>query len=164
MPAPPLSPAHRTVVKVLLGAWVALLVVTLLGPSAAGPSWLVRSVADAAGAVGVPAVLTDQTEFALNVVAFVPVSLLGSLLWPRPTWRDWTAYGFVASFLVEAFQAVVLSSRSATHVDVVSNTLGALVGAVLVDLAARWVDRRDSEGRADLPDRPSPAEQDQLPG
>lgn len=168
MPAPPLSPAHRTVVKVLLGAWVALLVVTLLGPSAAGPSWLVRSVADAAGAIGVPAVLTDQTEFALNVVAFVPVSLLGSLLWPGPTWRDWTAYGFVASFGVEAFQAVFLSARSATHVDVVSNTLGALVGAVLVDLLARWTAHRGpgraSEGRADLPDRSSPTEQDQLPG
>ena len=29
MPAPPLTPAHRTVVRLLLGAWVALLLVTL---------------------------------------------------------------------------------------------------------------------------------------
>ena len=164
MPVPPLSTTHRKVVMVLLGAWVTLLVVALLGPSAAGPSWLVGTLAGAGDAVGVPAVVTGQTEFALNVVAFVPVSLLGSLLWPRPTWRDWTAYGFVASFGVEAFQAVFLSARSATHADVVSNTLGALAGAVLAVAFVQVRERTPSEGRADLPDRSSPTEQDQLPG
>ena len=160
MPAPPLPPAHRRRVVALLVAWLVLLAVLLLEPTGRAPSWLVATVADALGAAGVPAVVTDQTEFALNVVAFAPVSLLGSLLWPRPTWRDWTAFGFVASLLVETVQAVFLSARSATHADVVSNTLGALVGA----LAAALLVRRGSEGRADLPDRPSATEQDQLPG
>ena len=164
MPAPPLTPAHRKVVRLLLGAWVALLLVTLLGPSAAGPSWLVETLAGAGDAVGVPAAITGQTEFALNVVAFVPVSLLGSLLWPGPTWRDWTAYGFVASFLVEVVQALALDERTATHADVVSNTLGALAGAVLAVVFVQVRERTPSEGRADLPDRSSPTEQDQLPG
>ena len=164
MPAPPLTPAHRKVVRLLLGAWVALLLVTLLGPSAAGPSWLVETLAGAGDAVGVPAAITGQTEFALNVVAFVPVSLLGSLLWPGPTWRDWTAYGFVASFLVEVVQALALDERTATHADVVSNTLGALAGAVLAVAFVQVRERTPSEGRADLPDRSSPTEQDQLPG
>ena len=53
------------------------------------------------------------------------------MLWPRPTWRDWTAVGFAASFVVEVAQALVLDARPATHSDVVANTLGTLVGALL---------------------------------
>ena len=95
----------------------------------------------------------------LNVVAFVPLSLLGSLLWTRPTWRDWTAVGFVVSFAVEVVQAVALDARQATNADVVANTLGMLVGALLALLVTRILDRRASEGGADLPDRPSPTEE-----
>ena len=164
MPAPHLPTDQRKVVMVLLGAWLVLLAILLLEPTGRAPSWLVGTLAAAAGAVGVPAVVTDQTEFALNVVAFAPVSLLGSLLWSRPTWRDWTAFGFVASLLVEVFQAVFLASRSATHADVVSNTLGAFVGAALAGVFLRVRSGAASEGRADLPDRSSTAEQDQLPG
>ena len=116
--------------------------------------------------IGVPSTLAapERVEFALNVVAFVPVSFLGSLLWERLTWLDWTAGGFVASLLVEVVQAIALDERSATHVDVVSNTLGALVGAVLGGGLALALRRgAASEGRADLSDRHSSAEQDQLP-
>ena len=123
----------RAALCVALTAWTLLLAVTLLAPSAAGPSWLVETVSAGLERIGVPDSLTDgaRVEFALNVVAFVPLSLLGTPLWPRLTWRDWTAAGFAASFLVEAVQAVVLDARSATHADVVANTLGTLVGAVL---------------------------------
>ena len=168
MTRPPLRPQLRRVIAVLLAAWVVVLATTLLAPSAAGPSWLVESVSAAANAVGVPAALTvpERVEFVLNAAAFAPVSLLGTLLWPRWTWRDWTASGFAASFSVEAFQAVFLSARSATYVDVVSNTLGALGGAVLAlalsPLLARAGAR--SKGGANLPHRPSPAQQDELPG
>ena len=95
----------------------------------------------------------------LNVVAFVPLSLLGSLLWTRPTWRDWTAVGFVVSFVVEVVQAVALDARQATNADVVANTLGMLVGALLGLLVTRILDRRASEGGADLPDRQSSTEE-----
>ena len=156
----PLSPVVRRVVGAALAVWVAVLAFALLSPSAEGPSWLVNQVAATAAAVGVPSafVAGDRVEFLLNVAAFVPVSLLGSLLWQRLSWRDWTAGGFVASFLVELVQAVALDGRSATHADVVSNTVGALVGAVLggwLLLARQRLARqqRRSEGRADLPDR-----------
>ena len=166
MPAPPLPTAHRTRVMALLGAWVALLAILLLEPSGRGPSWLIQTVAGMAHDVGLPARVSTpgSVGFALNVVAFAPVSFLGSLLWPRPTWRDWTAYGFVASFLVEVGQALALEERTATHTDVVSNTLGALAGAVLAAAFVQVRERTPSEGRADLPDRSTPAEQDQLPG
>jgi glycopeptide antibiotics resistance protein len=164
------SPAIRAALCVALTAWTLLLVVTLLAPSAAGPSWLVETVAAGLERIGVPDSLTDgaRVEFALNVVAFVPLSLLGTPLWPRLTWRDWTAVGFAASFLVEAAQAVVLDARSATHADVVANTLGTLVGAVLgLGLAALLASRgpeSGSERGADLPDRDASAEELQPPG
>jgi len=149
-----LHPAVRRAAAVSLAVWTAVLAVTLLAPSAAGPSWLVDRVAGILGRLGLPEVLAspERVEFLLNVAAFVPLSLLGTLLWPRPTWRDWTAVGFAASFLVEAAQALALGGRSATHSDVVANTLGTLLGALL-GLALT------SEGRADLPDRHPAAEE-----
>lgn len=144
MPSTQLPAPARRVVTVLLVGWLVILAVTLLAPSAAGPSWLVATVARIADDLGAPAAVAHpvRVEFALNVVAFAPVSLLGSLLWRRLTWRDWTAAGFVASFLVEVAQAVVLDARSATHADVVANTLGALVGALAgAVVVRRWARR-----------------------
>ena len=156
-----LSRRARTAVAAALGLWAVILAVTLLAPSAAGPSWLVSTVANFFAGLGVPDALAApaRVEFILNVAAFVPLSLLGSALWPRLTWRDWTALGFVASFLVEVVQAVALDGRSATHSDVVANTLGMLVGALLGLLVRRLLESRASEGRADLPDRQSSAEE-----
>ena len=159
-------PHGRRAVGVALAAWVALLAVTLLAPSAAGPSWLVETIAAAGDAVGLPAALVapERVEFLLNVVAFVPVSLFGGLLWTRATWRDWTAVGFAASLLVEVVQAVVLDGRSATHADVVANTLGALVGSLAAAGVLRVLARWSSERRADLPDGLPAAEQVEPPG
>jgi hypothetical protein len=164
----PLSLALRRVIAMLLAAWVVVLAATLLAPSATGPTWLIESVSAVGKAIGVPAALTvpERIEFVLNAAAFAPVSLLGTLLWPWWTWRDWTAVGFVASFSVEGFQAVFLSARSATYVDVVSNTAGALGGAVIALALSPLLVRvgAGSEGGADLPHRAPPAQQDELPG
>ena len=159
-----LSRRARTAVCAALVAWVALLAVVLLAPSSAGPDWLIFRTADGLGRLGMPYSMASprRVEFVLNVAAFVPLSALGTLLWPRPTWRDWTAVGFAASFVVEAAQALVLDTRAATHSDVVANTLGMLVGALLGLLVRRilsWRARRASEGGADLPDRQSPTEE-----
>ena len=164
MSARPLSRRARTALGAALVAWVVLLAVVLLAPSSSGPDWVILHLAEALQRLGLPEVLTSfgRVESMLNVVAFVPLGLLGSLLWTRPTWRDWTAVGFVVSFAVEVVQAVALDARQATNADVVANTLGMLVGAVLGLLVARILDRRGhraSEGGADLPDRQSSAEE-----
>lgn len=153
----------RTALLAALAAWSVVLAVTLLAPSAAGPSWLVATLADLGARIGLPAALVEgsRVEFVLNVLAFVPLSALGALAWTRTTWRDWTAWGFAASFAVEAAQAIALSARSATHADVVANTLGALLGALAGTAARRTL---ASERRADLPDRHPAAEQVQPPG
>jgi glycopeptide antibiotics resistance protein len=162
-----LSPRVRTTLRAALAAWVVLLALVLLAPSSTGPDWVIAHLAEALQRLGLPDVLTHprRVESMLNVVAFVPLSLLGSLLWPRPSWRDWAAVGFVASFLVEVVQAVALDTRQATHADVVANTVGMLVGALLALLVRRVVAWRasrtqpPSEGRADLPDGHASAEE-----
>lgn len=159
-----LSPRVRTTLRAALAAWVVLLALVLLAPSSAGPDWVIAHLAQALQRLGLPDVWTHprRVENMLNVVAFVPLSLLGSLLWPRPSWRDWTAVGFVASFLVEVVQAVALDARQATHADVVANTVGTLVGALLalgVRRILEWRTARASEGRADLPDRHASTEE-----
>jgi Na+/glutamate symporter len=161
VPARPLDPRARTTVQLALASWVVLLVAVLLAPSTAGPDWLIVTIADGLGGAGLPPALISprRVEFMLNVAAFVPLSLLGTMLWPRPTWRDWTAAGFAASFVVEVAQALVLDTRAATHSDVVANTLGTLVGALIGWWLVAWGVGRGSEDRADLPDRHSPAEE-----
>ena len=156
-----LSPRVRTTLRAALAAWVVLLALVLLAPSSTGPDWVIAHLAQVLQRLGLPDVLTHprRVESMLNVVAFVPLSLLGSLLWPRPSWRDWTAVGFVASFLVEVVQAVALDARQATYADVVANTLGMLGGALLALLARRLLEWRASEGRADLPDRHASTEE-----
>lgn len=156
----------RAAAGVALAAWLVVLAVTLLAPSAAGPSWLVETTAATLDRFGVPEALTDpsRVEFVLNVLAFVPLGLLGSAVWPMSTWRDWTAVGFAASFSVEVVQAIALDGRSATHADVVANTLGASVGAALaLTFVARLRGAR-SERRADLADRNASTEELQPPG
>ena len=125
-----------------LGLYCLLLAFILLSPSAELPSASVSLIADVGRAVGVPEVFLSgsRTEFLVNAAMFVPVSLLGSIVWKGTTWRDWTAYVFLASGLAELVQGVVLSERSATFVDVVANTLGALAGGVLI-----WIVRQRDE-------------------
>ena len=161
MSASPLTRRVRTTVSTALAVWVGLLAVVLLAPSSAGPDWVIVHLSDALSGLGLPGALASpqRVEWILNVAAFVPLALLGSLIWPRPTWRDWTAAGFVASLLVEAFQAVALGARQATHADVVANTLGMLLGALLGLLARRILGASASEGGADLPDRTPSAEE-----
>ncbi|HEY7816008.1 MAG TPA: VanZ family protein, partial [Nakamurella sp.] len=93
--------------------------------------------------VGVPPDLVGfaRMEFVMNVAIIAPSTLLASLLWPRWTWRDWTAAGFVVSGAVELIQALFLPHRDGSFSDIVANTLGATVGALLA-VGARWLGRR----------------------
>ena len=136
---PPPAPRVVRAARWALAAYGVVLGFMLLAPSSAAASWLILGVTERVTDLGIPATLatTYRVEFLLNVAAFVPLTALGTLIWRRLTWRDWTAFGFVASFAVEAFQALGLDDRSATHVDVVANTLGALLGAVAALVAVR---------------------------
>lgn len=106
-------------------AYSALLAVALLAPTSATQSSM-------AGWIAGDWLTQARAEFVCNALILVPVSALGSLVWPRTTWRDWTAWTFVAVVLVEAAQGLVLPHRTPAPVDVVANTLGGLAGAVVI--------------------------------
>lgn len=136
-----MSPPMRTVLAVALLAYTVFLLAVLLNPSPAGPSELVTRVAALGVRLDLPAplVVPVRVEFGLNVLAFLPLSLLGSLLRPAVTVSAWVTTGFAGSLLVEATQTL-LPERSATHSDVVANTLGMALGAIAAWVASRVVD------------------------
>ena len=115
-------------------AYLAALAIILLGPSPTPGSASVDFAYRVAMRLGVSPDLatTDRLEVALNVVLMAPLPAIGSLIWPSPSWRDWTAYAFVLSLAAETWQGVAFATRSATYSDVVANTTGALLGSLVV--------------------------------
>jgi hypothetical protein len=97
--------------------------------------------------VGIWAVLHDlgapgwigprKVEFATNVMLFVPLSFLGSTFKPRWGWGQWLMVGLAGTLTIELSQMFFLPGRYPRISDVVSNTLGALLGYLLVILARR---------------------------
>jgi glycopeptide antibiotics resistance protein len=86
-----------------------------------------------------------RAEFIANALILMPVSALGSLVWTRTNWRDWTAWGFLIAGSVELAQGLALAARTASFTDVVANTLGAMGGALFVAILrgpAVLLDRR----------------------
>ena len=85
-------------------------------------------------------------EFTANIVLFVPFGMLAltAFRWTR-VWSA-TAAGFFTSCLIEGVQ-LFLPTRFSTVSDLIANTLGALIGALLV---AGWRRRRLS-GAASRP-------------
>jgi glycopeptide antibiotics resistance protein len=72
-----------------------------------------------------------RVEVLMNAVIIAPLSFLGSRVWPRLRWQDWTAYGFVGATTVELVQGLLLPGRQASFTDIVANTIGALLGALI---------------------------------
>lgn len=130
----------RRVLLGLLVGYCLFLAWVVLWPSSAPATETVHHVSDALQRLDAPKQVTDtgRVEFALNTLMVVPVPLLASLLSRRWSWQQWTAYGFVASCAVEAFQGLFLADRAAQMPDIVSNTLGALVGGLLGAVLRRF--------------------------
>ena len=70
-------------------------------------------------------------EFIANIVLFVPVGLFVVIMAGRRGWWLAVLAGFAASCTIELGQLIFLPDRFATLADVLANTLGAAVGAVL---------------------------------
>ncbi len=74
-------------------------------------------------------------EFLLNVVLFVPATFLAGFLWPRVAWEAWAGAALLGSGTIEYLQLFLLPGRSAQVRDLVSNTLGGVLGALLASWA-----------------------------
>ena len=122
--------------------YVAVVAFIVFWPGSDVPSSSVQHIHGWLQELGAPADLSrERVEFGLNVLLFVPLSLLGSLLKPRWTWSSWVVVGYCATVGVEAIQGLLLPQRSPTMKDIVANTGGALIGAVIA-----WVIRHGVAG------------------
>jgi len=78
----------------------------------------------------------DRVEFGANVAMFVPLGVFAVLWFGVRGW--WTApiIGLAVSGVIELSQAAFLDTRVADVRDLVSNTLGAVIGMLLMLLLA----------------------------
>ncbi len=111
-------------------------------PGAGGQSdlqlWFVR-----AHAAGLPEWINfSLAEFTANVVMFVPIGALGALSRPPGGDRAVVIACLLLSSVAELTQALLLPNRTGDLRDVLANTLGGLLGVLLVLVVRRRAMRR----------------------
>lgn len=86
-----------------------------------------------------------KLEFSANVVMFIPLGFLVSMLLPVRVW--WLALVICPglSVAIELTQALALSARFATVSDVISNSIGALIGALVAIALRAAIYQRDEK-------------------
>lgn len=84
-----------------------------------------------------PGTAYDVIEFSANIVLFVPLGLLLLLIWPRARWWHATLFSAVTAGTIEILQELYRPERFATVRDVVANTIGGALGALLVVIGRR---------------------------
>ncbi len=127
---------RRRVSAVLLAVYGVAVVLVVFEPFPSAANGSVDVLYRLVHALGAPDwVGPGDVEFGLNIVLFAPLTLLGTLLFPRLTWEAWVGLALLVSGAIEYSQLILLPDRSATVTDLVANTLGGLLGALL----GRWV-------------------------
>jgi glycopeptide antibiotics resistance protein len=129
---------------VVFGCYLVAVGVLTLDPSQQAPGRSLSLVSALLQAVGLP-VLADSRvlEVASNVALFVPFGLLGLLSWPSLRVLGWTALGALLSAAIELSQLLFLPHRFATVSDLVANTTGAMLGALVATAVRRVLVRRE---------------------
>lgn len=83
-------------------------------------------------------------EFSANVAMFAPLGLIASVVF-KNAWLGIIAGAF-GSCLIELGQALLLPSRFASGLDVLANTMGAALGALLFALLTpRWAQKAPAD-------------------
>ena len=118
--------------RILLALYSIFLAVALFSPTSSAQSAAVLWLQGHLGLLPAGWGTYERLEVLMNAAIVAPVPVLGGLVWPSLSWRDWTALAFLAAVCVETVQALLLPGRQATFSDVVANTAGALAGAVLI--------------------------------
>lgn len=128
--------------KVLFAAYVVGIGYVLLNPRVSVPVESVGWGADVAARLGAPDWILEPTrwEFLLNALVFVPIPVLGTAAWPSLGSLRWVLACLAGSIGVELTRALLLPERSATVIDVVANTTGGVLGALVV---AAWSASRE---------------------
>ena len=112
--------------------YLAALLYVVWEPDASTPGGVVVLLSDALAALGVPDAVT-----VVEVVLFVPLSLLGAFVLDRWGVAGWVLAGLALTLVIEGVQAAFLSGRSATLGDLLANTAGALLGILAAHAVRR---------------------------
>lgn len=152
---------RRRVVTVLLALYGVFVLVITLSPRMPGTGLVARVVdrllrsLHARGLFPTADFLT--VEFIGNILMFVPLGVFMALLIPRRAWWTLLVTGTAFSGFIELFQALFLPGRFPEVRDLISNSLGFLLGAagavslrMLVNHRDRLVER-DRENQGGLP-------------
>jgi glycopeptide antibiotics resistance protein len=152
------GPLRRTAVVALLSAYAAAVVAVTVFPItprppsywAGEPWWSVFHY--------VPLVV-DVASFVLNVIMFVPFGVLVPLVRPAADdYRRLAGWAATASATIEVTQLVLglalVSRRTVDVNDLIANTLGALLGLLVLRLAVPYPEHRAFLSRAGAGSRP----------
>lgn len=87
----------------------------------------------------------SKLEFSANVLMFLPLGFLVSMLLPVRVW--WLALLILPglSVAIELTQAVALSARFATVADVIANSTGAIIGTLMAVILRAAIYERDEK-------------------
>lgn len=101
---------------------------------------------------GVPGWLNYEfVEAVANFLLFVPLGIVSSLAFPKKhTWQI-AALGLLASGCIELGQLLLLHDRFAAVSDIVTNTAGSTIGAILVGLLRKEFRLNPSAGATSGP-------------
>jgi len=86
-----------------------------------------------------------ELEFSANIVMFVPLGFLIALLLPHRIWWLAALICPAASACIELAQATLLAERFASLTDVISNSIGGLLGTIVAFLVRAIVAARDEQ-------------------
>lgn len=80
-------------------------------------------------------------EASANVALFIPMGFVSALAFPRKCWWQIAAFALLISACMELGQLFFLQNRFASLLDLVTNTTGAVIGAILAPFAANVANR-----------------------
>ncbi|MEV8214881.1 VanZ family protein [Leifsonia sp. NPDC077715] len=137
---------RRAVLPILTVVYLLAVAGITLDPAPGNPAGnpLLRALLRAVSAVpGLGWVDYSVAEFTANVLLFVPMGVLFTLL--LGVWRWWlaVAIGVVATLLIE-FTQLFLPARVSDPRDLLANTLGTLIGVAIVVLFTRAAARAET--------------------
>ena len=113
--------------RIWLSAYAIVLALIAFWPvhvdSGAGP--FLRAITRA-----IPLLTYSRIEFTANILLFVPLGFLLTLILVRERWMV-LPIAFLTTVIIETVQAIALSARTPSVLDIIANTAGACAGMLV---------------------------------
>ncbi|MET0591018.1 MAG: VanZ family protein, partial [Naasia sp.] len=127
-------------------AWFTLSPQLPIGDGTDGLVWAILDVLDRLP--GTRWIDYADVEFGANIAMFAPIGMFFVLLFGRGRWWLAMLLPFILSCAIELAQLLVFTTRVADLRDVLSNTVGAVVGALFILIVTTPKARRIAHARA----------------